>query len=96
MIKEYVSQSDDIRNNLHLGGASFKTVLTPREELICKKIGVELKKRGLIFVGIDLIGDFVTEINVTSPTCIVEINQVNNSKIEEKIIQYFEKLKLGK
>lgn len=87
-----VSQSDDIRNNLHLGGASFKTVLTPREELICKKIGVELKKRGLIFVGIDLIGDFVTEINVTSPTCIKEINQVNNSKIEEKIVKYFEGL----
>lgn len=87
-----VSKTNDIRNNLHLGGAAYKTSLSEREQLICEKIGAELKKRGLIFVGIDLIGEFVTEINVTSPTCIKEINEVTNSKIEVEVVKYFESL----
>jgi glutathione synthase len=57
-----------IRSNLVVGGTAEATQLTPREQDICKRIGPELKRRGLIFVGIDVIGGMMTEINVTSPT----------------------------
>lgn len=85
-----VAKEDEIRSNFHAGGSAKKAVLTKREELICQKIGPKLKEKGLVFVGIDVIGDFVTEINVTSPTGIHEINQLNQSKIETKIIESFE------
>ena len=89
-----MSGADDIRSNFHAGGAAQKADLNDRELLICQTIGQELKKRDLDFVGIDLIGDYVTEINVTSPTGIHEINQLNNDKIEKKIVQFcLEKLK---
>jgi len=76
---------NQIRANLAVGGKAEKTTLTRREQEICKTIGPELKKKGLILVGIDVIGDYLTEINVTSPTGIVAINQLENSKIESVI-----------
>src|SRR5690606_20304962 len=60
--------SGAIRSNLVVGGTAEATELSPREKEICTRIGPELKKRGLIFVGIDVIGGMMTEINVTSPT----------------------------
>jgi glutathione synthase len=57
-----------IRSNLVVGGKAEATELSPREREICARIGPELKKRGLLFVGIDVIGGYMTEINVTSPT----------------------------
>jgi len=57
-----------VRSNLHVGGTAMPVELTPRDLEICKAIGPTLKARGLIFVGIDVIGDYLTEINVTSPT----------------------------
>jgi len=57
-----------VRSNLHVGGTAKPVELTPRDLEICKAIGPTLKERGLIFVGIDVIGDYLTEINVTSPT----------------------------
>jgi glutathione synthase len=57
-----------VRSNLHVGGTAMPVELTPRDLEICKAIGPTLKERGLIFVGIDVIGDYLTEINVTSPT----------------------------
>jgi glutathione synthase len=60
--------SGAIRSNLVVGGTAEATELSPREKEICARIGPELKKRGLIFVGIDVIGGMMTEINVTSPT----------------------------
>jgi len=57
-----------VRSNLHVGGTAAPVELTPRDLEICKAIGPTLKARGLIFVGIDVIGDYLTEINVTSPT----------------------------
>ena len=57
-----------VRSNLHVGGRAETTELTQRDREICAAIGPELKARGLLFVGIDVIGDFLTEINVTSPT----------------------------
>jgi len=66
----------EIRSNLAVGGSAEKTELTPREREICDALGPELKRRGLIFVGIDVIGgEWLTEINVTSPTGIVAIER---------------------
>lgn len=62
------------RGNLAAGASSRGQPLTPRDEWICQQIAPILKKRGLIFVGIDVIGDYLTEINVTSPTCIRELD----------------------
>ena len=56
------------RSNLHVGGRAEAVELTPRDREICAQIGPDLKARGLLFVGIDVIGDYCTEINVTSPT----------------------------
>jgi glutathione synthase len=70
----------EIRSNLAVGGSAAKTALTPREQEICDVLGPELKKRGLIFVGIDVIGGkWLTEINVTSPTGIVAIDRFNGT-----------------
>ena len=74
-----------VRANFHAGGAAQKTELTDREQEICARIGPELKERGLVFVGIDVIGDYLTEINVTSPTGIQEINRLSGTKIEADI-----------
>ena len=63
-----VPVGDDIRSNMVRGGSAQETELTPREREICSAIGPELKRRGLIFVGIDVIDGHLTEINVTSPT----------------------------
>jgi len=70
----------EIRSNLAVGGSAAKTELTDREKEICAVLGPELKKRGLLFVGIDVIGgQWLTEINVTSPTGIVAIDRFNGT-----------------
>ena len=70
----------EIRSNLAVGGKAAKTDLTVREREICEALGPELKKRGLLFVGIDVIGgEWLTEINVTSPTGIVAIDKFNGT-----------------
>ena len=69
-----VPKQGEIRSNLAVGGKSEKTGLTPREREICNAIGPELARRGLVFVGIDVIAGYMTEINVTSPTGIVAID----------------------
>ncbi len=72
----------EIRSNLAVGGYAEATQLTPREQEICAVLGPQLKERGLIFVGIDVIGgEWLTEINVTSPTGIVAIDAFNNSDV---------------
>ena len=75
----------DARANFHAGGQARKTELTEREREICAAIGPALRERGLIFVGIDVIGDYLTEINVTSPTGIQEINRLDGIAIEGRI-----------
>ena len=71
-----VPAGDDIRSNMVRGGAAQETELTPREREICERIGPELRRRGLIFVGIDVIDGYLTEINVTSPTGIRAIKRL--------------------
>lgn len=80
-----VPQAGEARANFHAGGAGFKTALTGREKEICREIGPILKEKGLIFVGIDVIGNYLTEINVTSPTGIQEINGFDGGSIESLI-----------
>ncbi len=75
----------EARANFHAGGAARQTPLTSRDREICAAIGPALKQRGLIFVGIDVIGDYMTEINVTSPTGIQEINRLDNVRLEERL-----------
>jgi glutathione synthase len=75
----------EARSNLHVGGQAAKSELTEREREICARIGPDLKARGMIFVGIDVIGDYLTEINVTSPTGLQEINRFDGSCLEGDI-----------
>src|SRR5829696_3943161 len=77
-----VPPEGEARANLHVGGRAEKTPLTEREREICAAIGPTLRQQGLVFVGIDVIGDYMTEINVTSPTGIQEINRLNGSQLE--------------
>jgi len=75
----------EARANLHVGGRAEKAELTGREREICTAIGPTLRERGLVFVGIDVIGDYLTEINVTSPTGIQEINRFDGVQLESQI-----------
>ena len=76
-----VPAENDIRSNMVRGGAAEATELSPREQEICATIGPELKKRGLVFVGIDVIDGFLTEINVTSPTGIRAIQRTGGPDV---------------
>ena len=80
-----VPAAGEARSNMHVGGRAEKTELTPREREICERIGPELRARGLIFVGIDVIGQYLTEINVTSPTGLQEVARFDGVKLEEAI-----------
>ncbi|MFT5182227.1 MAG: glutathione synthase [Alphaproteobacteria bacterium] len=80
-----VPAEGEARSNMHVGGTPLKSVLTPREHDICAAIGPALKEQGLIFVGIDVIGDYLTEINVTSPTGIQEIDRYDGSNLSALI-----------
>ena len=71
------------RSNMHVGGKPIKTSLNKNDKLICRTISPYLKSKGLFFVGIDVIGNYLTEINVTSPTGIREINLLNKTNIEK-------------
>ena len=76
-----VPAAGEARSNLHVGGRAEATTLTSREKTICERLGPELKKRGLLFVGLDVIGDYLTEVNVTSPTGIVEVKRFGGADI---------------
>ncbi len=69
-----VPQGDDFRGNLARGGKGVGMPLTERERWIAAQVGPELRRRGMLFVGLDVIGDWLTEVNVTSPTCIRELD----------------------
>ncbi len=80
-----VPAQGEARSNMHVGGQAMKVALTKRDQEICAAIGPALKERGLIFVGIDVIGDYLTEINVTSPTGLQEVNRFDGTVLEDKI-----------
>ncbi len=82
--------SGEIRTNLRLGASFEQAETNSRDDEICNKIGPELKKRGLIFVGIDIVDDFLLEINTTSPTGVVYINKLYNISLEKDLWDVFE------
>ncbi|MBT8062139.1 MAG: glutathione synthase, partial [Gammaproteobacteria bacterium] len=65
----------DFRGNLAKGGSGHGVELSERDYWICGQVGPELKRRGIIFAGLDVIGDYLSEVNVTSPTCIRELDK---------------------
>ncbi len=80
-----VPAEGEARSNMHVGGRPEKAVLSQRDREICAAIGPTLRDQGLIFVGIDVIGDYLTEINVTSPTGIQEIARFDGVYLEKAI-----------
>ncbi|WGD52677.1 glutathione synthase [Bradyrhizobium sp. CB1650] len=80
-----VPAADDLRSNMVRGGAARATDLTPRERAICETVGPALRERGLLFVGLDVINDRLTEINVTSPTGIRAIAGLGGPNVAAKI-----------
>ncbi|WP_238365929.1 glutathione synthase [Mesobacterium pallidum] len=85
-----VPAEGETRSNMHVGGRPEKVELTARDREICATIGPLLKEKGQVFVGIDVIGDYLTEINVTSPTGIQELERFDGVNIAEKIWQAIE------
>jgi len=86
-----VPEEGEVRSNMHVGGVAEKACLTAREMDICKAIGPTLREQGLLFVGIDVIGDYLTEINVTSPTGIQEIERFDGTNIAALLWDAIEK-----
>jgi len=80
-----VPAEGETRSNMHVGGRPEKIGLTDRDREICARIGPLLREKGQVFVGIDVIGDWLTEINVTSPTGIQELERFDGTNIAEKI-----------
>ena len=85
-----VPRADETRGNLHAGGTATRTTLSDRERAICARIGPKLRADGLAFVGIDVIGGRLTEVNVTSPTGIQEIDRLDGVKLEARVIDWLE------
>ena len=80
-----VPKAGEIRSNMHVGGKAEPAKLSQRDKEICSAIGPTLKSKGQVFVGIDVIGEYLTEINVTSPTGIQELERFDNVNIAEMI-----------
>jgi glutathione synthase len=85
-----LSSSSDFRNNMATGGTVAQTTITPREQEICSHLAAKLRQDGLIFVGIDVIGGYLTEVNVTSPTGIREIDRLDATNLAHQVIQWVE------
>jgi glutathione synthase len=85
-----LSSGSDFRNNMAAGGTVAQTEITSREHEICTQLAEKLRQDGLIFVGIDVIGGYLTEVNVTSPTGIREIDRLDGTNLGHQVIQWVE------
>lgn len=85
-----IPKEGEIRGNLAAGGSAKGVELTSRDRWICEQLAPTLKEKGLLFVGIDVIGDYLTEINVTSPTCIRELDTIYNLNIAGDLMDAIE------
>ncbi len=85
-----VPAEGDLRGNLAAGAKGVGAELSQRDRWICAQVGPELKRRGLMFVGLDVIGDYLTEINVTSPTCIRELDALYQLDIAGQLMTAIE------
>ena len=83
----------EFRGNLARGGRGKGLELSKRDRWICQRVGPKLREMGLFFVGLDVIGDYLTEINITSPTCIRELDSLYNINISEQLMGVLEKYK---
>jgi glutathione synthase len=85
-----VPLESETRGNIHVGGTCVKTEVTARDREICAALAPLLRADGLYFVGLDVIGSFLTEVNVTSPTGIQEVNALNGVCLESQVIDFVE------
>ncbi|MBF2047553.1 MAG: glutathione synthase [Leptolyngbya sp. IPPAS B-1204] len=85
-----VPTGKEFRGNMAVGGKAVKTELTERDRLICERVAPTLQRDGLYFVGIDVIGGYLTEVNVTSPTGIREIDRLDQVRLGQRVIQWVE------
>lgn len=85
-----IAPPEDHRSNIATGGTSHKTALTPKERKIAEDVGAYLKNQEIYFAGIDMIGGLVSEINITSPAGIVEINGHEGKHLEKKVVDFIE------
>lgn len=85
-----IPSEEEHRGNIHVGGQCVATEITEREREICLALAPFLKQDGLYFVGLDVIGGFLTEVNVTSPTGIQEINALNGVRLETQVVDFIE------
>jgi glutathione synthase len=85
-----VPLESETRGNIHVGGQCMKTEVTERDREICAALAPLLRADGLYFVGLDVIGSFLTEVNVTSPTGIQEINALNRVRLESDVVDFVE------
>ena len=90
-----VPQAGETRSNMHVGGRPEKIGLTDRDLQICTAIGPVLREKGQVFVGIDVIGDWLTEINLTSPTGIQELERFDGTNSAARIWEVIEAKKAG-
>lgn len=90
-----VPREDENRGNIHVGGQCVRAVLTSRDREICRVLSPHLKKLGLYFVGLDVIGNYLTEVNVTSPTGVQEINALDQVRLESQVIDFIEQKAAG-
>ncbi len=85
-----VPRADEHRGNIHVGGTCVKADVTERDREICALVGPRLRREGLYFVGLDIIGEYLTEVNVTSPTGVQEIDRLDHVCLEAKVIDFAE------
>lgn len=85
-----VPRDDENRGNIHVGGNCVRAEITARDREICAMLRPRLKRDGLYFVGLDIIGNYLTEVNVTSPTGIQEIDRLNGENLEARVIDFVE------
>jgi glutathione synthase len=91
-----IPKQGDFRGNLAAGGRGEGVALSERDRWICAQVGPELRRRGLTFVGLDVIGDWLTEINVTSPTCIRELDAIYGADIAGRLLDAIAARRAGK
>ena len=88
-----IPSGKEFRGNMATGGRVAQSSLTEREQSICQQLAPTLRKNGLLFVGIDIIGGYLTEINVTSPTGIREIDRLDDVRLGERVIEWLAEIK---
>ncbi len=91
-----VPRDEESRANFHVGGTAQKAEVTPRDRVICERIGPDLRRFGIVLAGIDVIGEWLTEINVTSPTGIREINALDGVALEASVLDAVERRRRGR